>query len=315
MTVPRIGISSCLLGEKVRWDGSHKHDAWLTGPLGSHIEWVAVCPEVEIGMGTPREAIHLAGKPDNPRLVGVDSGEDWTGRMEAWSEKRVRQLEKMNLSGYVLKKNSPSCGMERVKIWRASGQPTKDGVGAFAAILLRHLPLLPVEEEGRLEDPVLREHFVERVFAHRRWLDLAAGRFAMGPVVEFHSRHKLQLLAHSPDHYRRLGPLVAKGRALGAEGFRTEYGRLFMEGLAQKATRGRHVNVLQHMAGHFKESLSDEERRGIEESIADYRGREVALEVPLRLIRQGARRLKLEYLLHQTYFEPAPAGLKLRNHV
>jgi len=311
VTPPRVGISSCLLGENVRWDGGHKRDVWLKDALGPHVEWVPVCPELEIGMGVPREAVHLAGAPANPRLVGVDSGDDWTARMEFYSSKRVRQLGAMDLSGYVLKKNSPSCGMERVKVWRPSGQPTRDGVGAFAAVLMERLPLLPVEEEGRLEDAPLREHFVERVFAHRRWRDLAAAPFRARDLVDFHARHKLQLLAHSPDHYRRLGPLVARAKAA----VRDDYGRLFMEGLSQKATRGRHVNVLQHMAGYFKEGLTSEERRGIEEAIADYRAREVALEVPVRLIRQGARRLKVAYLLQQTYFDPVPAGLKLRNHV
>jgi uncharacterized protein YbbK (DUF523 family)/uncharacterized protein YbgA (DUF1722 family) len=308
MNAPRLGISACLLGENVRWDGGHKRDPWLKDALGKHVEWVPVCPELEVGMGVPRESVHLAGAPSDPRLVGVTSGEDWTARMSAYSAKRVSQLAAMDLAGFVLKKNSPSCGMERVKVWRASGQPTKDGTGAFASVLLDRLPDLPVEEEGRLEDPDLREHFVERVFAHHRWRHCGP---AARDLVDFHARHKLQLLAHSPDHFRRLGPIVARGRSAD----RAEYGRLFREGLARKTTRGRHVNVLQHMAGYFKEGLSAEERRGIEEAIADYRAREVALEVPVRLIRQGARQLKVAYLLQQTYFDPAPPGLKLRNHV
>jgi uncharacterized protein YbbK (DUF523 family) len=164
----RIGISSCLLGEEVRWDGGHKRDHFITDTLGEYFEWVPVCPELEVGMGVPRETVRLTGTPESPRTVGVKSGRDWTAPMRDYSRERVRGLEKMDLSGYILKSDSPSCGMERVRVYPEKGTAIRKGVGIFARALMEHFPLLPVEEEGRLCDPGLRENFIERVFAYRR---------------------------------------------------------------------------------------------------------------------------------------------------
>jgi uncharacterized protein YbgA (DUF1722 family)/uncharacterized protein YbbK (DUF523 family) len=312
----RIGISSCLLGQNVRYDGGHKKDAFATGLLARFVTFVPVCPEVEVGMGTPRETIRLERRGDGVRLVAPKSGIDHTDAMRRWAERRVSQLEKLDLSGYVLKKDSPSCGMERVRVHGArGGPPARDGRGAFAAVLLDRLPLLPVEEEGRLHDLPLRENFVERVFAYRRLRDLFAGRWSQGDLVRFHTAEKLLVLAHEPAAYARLGRLVAgaKGRPRGEVA--REYAEVYMGALAKLATRGRHANVLQHMAGYFKETASPADRAELGEAIADYRRGLVPLIVPVTLLKHHVRRHDVAYLAGQRYLEPHPKELMLRNHV
>jgi uncharacterized protein YbgA (DUF1722 family)/uncharacterized protein YbbK (DUF523 family) len=315
----RIGISSCLLGREVRFDGGHKEDRFLTGVLARHVTWVPVCPEVEIGMGVPREAIRLVDDPRDdfgPRLVGTRSGTDHTDAMRAWARRRVRALDAQDLCGYVLKKDSPSCGMERVKLHSASGAPAaRTGVGLYARALIDHAPLLPVEEEGRLHDDRLRDNWVERVFAFRRFKDLAARRYARGAVVEFHTAHKFQLLAHGTAPYQALGRLVARIAEFTPAAFLEAYGEAFMRALQARATPARHVNVLQHVAGFFKQALSSGDKRELEEVLADYRAGLVPLIVPITLVKHHARAHGAEYVLAQTYLSPHPKELMLRNHV
>jgi uncharacterized protein YbbK (DUF523 family) len=208
----RIGISRCLLGDGVRYDGGHKRDAFLTDVLGRFVEWVPVCPEVEAGLGTPREAMRLVGHDEGPRLITIKHGTDHTQMMTRFSERRVRELDALDLSGYVFKKGSPSCGIERVRLYNEHGMPTRNGVGLFAQAVMERFPLIPVEEEGRLNDPVLRENFIERMFCYRRWRDLTAGRVTRGAIVSFHTAHKYLLLAHSQAHYQALGRLVADAK-------------------------------------------------------------------------------------------------------
>ncbi len=312
----RIGVSSCLLGKKVRYDGQHKRDDFLTEVLDPFTEWVPVCPELELGMGVPREPIRLVGRADSPRLLAEKSGADHTAAMQAYAERRVAELAGADLDGYVLKKSSPSCGMERVRVYpEKRGPPRRDGVGAFARVLLERLPLLPVEEEGRLHDPALRESFVERVFAYARWKAAVAGGMTRGRLVAFHTAHKLSLLAHSPAAYRRLGALVGrlgKGSIAAAV---ADYGAGFMEALRVPATRGRHLNVLQHMAGYFRDALAPDDRKELEGIVADYGKGLVPLVVPLTLVRHHVRRQGVEYLAGQTYLDPDPKELCLRNHV
>jgi uncharacterized protein YbgA (DUF1722 family)/uncharacterized protein YbbK (DUF523 family) len=282
--------------------------------LGPHVDWVAVCPEVEVGMPVPREAIRLVGLGARPRLLAERSQTDWTEAMEGWARAKVEQLAALDLSGFVVKKGSPSCGLERVRVHGLrGGAPRRDGTGAFTRVLVERLPLLPVEEEGRLHDPLLRESFVERVFAYTRWKALLAGGLDRGALVAFHTAHKLALLAHHPDAYRKLGRVVggAKGRPVAA--LAEAYGALFMAALGRPATRGRHVNVLQHMVGYFKE-LPREERRELEEVVADYGRGHVPLVVPLTLLRSQVRRHGVDYLAGQTYLAPDPKELMLRNH-
>ena len=320
---PRLGISASLLGQPVRYDGQHKRDPFCVDVLGPFVEWVPVCPEVEVGMGTPRPSLRLIGLTGAPRLVAERTGEDWTARMAALAKERVEALAGLGLSGYVTKKGSPSCGLERVPVFPAgpdgraavgrAPRRDRDGMGAFVRVLSARLPLLPIEEEGRLFDPGLRESFVERVFAYRRWQALLAAGATRGGLVAFHTAHKLALLSHSPDAYRRLGRIVAaaKGRPLRA--VTDEYGALFMAALAKVATRGRHVNVLAHMAGYFKEAPPPD-RAELAEAIADFERGHVPLVVPLTLLRSQVRRHGVDYLAGQTYLDPDPKELMLRNH-
>jgi len=308
----RLGVSACLLGEPVRYDGGHKRDTFLTDVLGPHVDWVPVCPEVELGLGVPRPTLRLAGSPKAPRLLQEASGEDLTARMRAYAVARVSELERLDLDGYVLKRASPSCGLLRVRVYREHGAPGADGRGLFAAALVEGMPMLPVEEEGRLTDPGLRENFIERVFAMARWRAFLGGGSRARDLVAFHAGQKFAVLAHSPAHYTRLGRLVAAaGRSLKL----AEYGRVLMEALAVRATRGRHANVLQHLAGHFRRDLAPGDRAELGEVIEEYRRGLVPLVVPLTLVRHHVRRLGVAYLAEQVYLSPHPRELMLRNHV
>jgi uncharacterized protein YbgA (DUF1722 family)/uncharacterized protein YbbK (DUF523 family) len=311
----RIGISSCLLGCKVRFDGGHKKDDFLVNTFGHWVEWLPVCPEVEVGMGTPRESIRLVREDDEVRLVAPKSGRDWTAEMREYSARRTAALEAADLCGYVLKKDSPSCGMERVKIHRPGGMPHKDGRGVFAEALLARYPNLPVEEEGRLCDPHLRDNFVERVFAYYRLRTFFGGRWTIGGLVAFHTAHKLQLMAHSPQAYEALGRLVAGAKAMEHGELRRRYEDLFMQGLKPIATARRNTNVLLHVLGYFKKSLDRDSRAELLALIEDYGKGLVPLVVPITLIRHWVRVHDVRYLAGQTFLEPHPKELMLRNHV
>lgn len=311
----RLGISTCLLGENVRFDGGHKLDRYLRDTLGAYVEYVPVCPEVECGMGVPRESMHLEGDPGRPRLVTTRTGKDLTERMEAWARRRVAELEKENLCGFVFKSDSPSSGMERVKVYSGKGsQPVRQGIGIFARTFMERFPLLPVEEEGRLHDPVLRENFIERIFACKRWGEAAAAGRKAASLVKFHSAHKLLLLSHSEKHYREMGKLVARAGTIPARELFALYETLLMEALRLKATPAKNANVLQHMAGYFKKQLSAGERQELQEVIGEYRRGDIPLVVPVTLIRHYVRKYDEPYLKDQVYLHPHPQELKLRNH-
>jgi len=311
----RIGISTCLLGRPVRWDGGHKRDAFLTGQLAPFVEWVPVCPEVEIGMGVPRETIRLVARAGVQRLVAERSGRDWTDAMRAFVRRRVRELEALELCGYVLKKDSPSCGMERVRVWNEKGMADKRGRGVFAEALLAAAPALPVEEEGRLADPRLRENWIERVFAFRRVRSLFARRWTRGGLVAFHTAHELQLLSHSPKHYAELGRLVAGAQGLAPAALRERYVEGFMDALRHLATPRRQVDVLQHVLGYFRRRLDERDRRELAALVEGYGRGLVPLVVPITLIRHHVARLGVESLAGQVYLEPHPKELMLRNRV
>ena len=320
---PRLGVSRCLLGDSVRHDGGHKRDPFLVSTLGPHVEWVPVCPEVEAGMGTPREAVRLVLRTgtDAPRLLGVSSGTDWTRPMHGWSREAVRTLSRLNLSGYILKKGSPSCGMERVRVHApaaADGGRTaaiRNGRGIFADALLRAFPNLPVEEEGRLQDPRLRDNFIERIFAYRRLRALFGGRWTRGALVDFHTAHKLQMLAHSRRRYAELARLVAAAATLPRAELVRRYETGFMAGLARLATPGRHADVMLHMLGHLRPGLDRAARDELLAYIEDHRRGLVPLVVPVTLLRHHVRRRGVAYLGEQTYLDPHPKELCLRNHV
>jgi len=311
----RVGISTCLLGENVRFDGGHKRDPYLVEILGRYVEWVPVCPEVELGLGTPRETLRLVRIGEDVRMVMPKTGQDHTDGMRLFADRRVRKLEKEELCGYILKKDSPSCGMERVRVFDAHGVPAKSGRGLFADALLRHFPNLPVEEEGRLSDPRLRENFIERVFAYRRLRTLFAARWKVGDVVAFHTAHKLLLMAHSPKANASLGRLVAEAKKMPRPVLRERYETEFMRALSAIATTKRQANVLLHIVGYFRERLDADSRRELLGVIEDYRRGLVPLIVPITLIRHYVRRFDVPYLRGQIYLEPHPKELMLRNHV
>jgi uncharacterized protein YbgA (DUF1722 family)/uncharacterized protein YbbK (DUF523 family) len=311
----RLGVSACLLGESVRYDGGHKRDDFLTRILGNYVEWVPVCPEVDIGLGVPRATLRLVGSPESPRLVQEATGEDLTDRLRAYAQGRLRELERLELDGYVLKRGSPSCGLFRVRVYQGAGAPSAAGRGLFAAALVEGLPMLPIEEEGRLTDPGIRENFIERVFAMARWRVFLGARPRARDLVAFHTTHKLAVLSHSPAHYARLGRLVARSGPALTRDTLAAYGRLLMEALAVRATRGRHANVLQHLAGHFTRGLGSEGRAELVEIIEEYRRGLVPLIVPVTLVRHHVRCLGIAYLSEQVYLSPHPSELMLRNHV
>jgi uncharacterized protein YbgA (DUF1722 family)/uncharacterized protein YbbK (DUF523 family) len=311
----RVGISSCLLGQEVRFDGGHKRDRFLTDTFGRFVEWVPVCPEVEAGFGTPREPMRLVDTDGRLRLVTVRTQSDLTDRLERYARRRVDELAGDDLSGYVLKKDSPSCGLERVKVYARPSAPTRTGTGLFAAVLRRRYPFLPVEDEGRLSDPRLRENFIERVFAYRRARDLFGRRWTIGELVAFHTAHKLTLMAHSTAAYRTLGQIVARSRSQPRSEVEARYFEGFMTALVAIATPRRHANVLQHMAGYFKSLLDRGEKAELAATIEDYRAGLVPLVVPMTLIRHHVRRHDVTYLAQQIHLDPHPKELMLRNHV
>lgn len=311
----RIGVSSCLLGAEVRFDGGHKRNDFLTGVFGRFVEFVPVCPEFELGLGVPRESLRLTRADGEIRMVGNLSGADHTAAMNRFAARRVAALAREQLSGYVLKKDSPSCGMERVRVYASGGTPARDGRGLFAAALIARYPHLPVEEEGRLNDPRLRENFIGRVFAYRRIRDFFDRRWTAGELVAFHTAHKLQLLAHSPRVYAELGRTVARAKAIDRDELREGYEREFMGAMAKVVTPARQANVLQHIAGYFRDHLDPDSRRELATLIDDYRRGLIPLIVPITLMRHYVRRFEIAYLAGQVYLEPHPKELMLRNHV
>lgn len=310
----RIGISACLAGEGVRFDGGHKHEPFLTATVARFVEFVRVCPEVDVGMGVPREAVRLVRRDGGVAMVGNKTGRDWTDPMVGYSRQKARELGELGLCGYILKKGSPTCGMERVRLYSEAGMPEKNGVGLFARVLKETLPDLPVEEEGRLHDPPLRENFFEAVFAYRRLQTLFGKPWTTGDLVRFHTAEKMLLLAHDPAGYKELGRLVAGASGRDQEEVAGEYRARFMAAMRRKPTRGRHTNVLQHMLGFFREHLDARARGDLDAEVEQYRQGLVPLVVPVTLVAHYVRLLEEPYLQGQTYLQPHPRELMLRNH-
>ena len=317
-----LGISTCLLGEQVRYDGGHKLDRFLTNVLGRYVEWVPVCPEVEMGLPTPRESMRLVGDAGAPRLVAPKAGIDYTEQMQSWASRRVDELAKVALHGFVFKKDSPSSGLFRVKVYNEHGMAPRNGTGMFPREVMNRFPLLPLEEEGRLNDMPLCENFIERVFAYYRWTEMleeyrtGSPPRTAGPLVRFHTAHKLTLMAHSPKHYTEMGRLVANAGKREWDELTADYGTLLMEGLAVLGTRGKHVNVLQHLMGYLKDYLSSEDKQELLGLIEDYRQGLLPLIVPLTLLKHHLNRHPVPDWVHQqVYLHPYPKELMLRNHV
>lgn len=309
-----IGVSSCLLGEKVRYDGGHKHDRYITDTLGRFFRFVPVCPEVGCGLSIPREAMRLEGDPSAPRLVTNRTGIDLTERMLDFCRKKVVELEREDLCGFIFKKDSPSSGLFRVKVY-GGGAPARNGRGLFADALVKHFPLLPVEEEGRLYDMNLRENFIERVFAFRSWKDFLLGPCGMGDLVAYHTGRKLQIMAHSPEIYREMGKLVAEGKRLSRVQLLESYRELLMWALSLHATVKKNTNVLSHIMGYFKKYLTPGEKEELLEIIRQYHEQLIPLIVPVTLLKHYVNKYDQGYLKSQSYLNPHPMELMLRNHV
>lgn len=311
----RLGVSTCLLGENVRFDGGHKHDSYLTGTLGPFVEWVPVCPEVEIGLGTPRESLHLAGDPAAPRLVTTKTQRDYTEAMLQFSSAKIAQLKRLRLNGYILKKDSPSCGMARVRVYSEKGMPARNGVGLFARALMDGIPELPIEEEGRLNDPALRENFIVRIFCHYRWQRFLEPPFRLAALITFHAQHKFLLLAHHEKNFREMGKLVAAGKSLAPKALLARYEELYFAALRHPAPKRKHTNVLQHLAGYFKKQLDEKDKKELQATIADYHRGLLPLIVPLTLLKHYITKFDVQYLQDQVYLNPHPKELMLLNHV
>ena len=310
----RIGVSSCVIGEEVRWNGGHSRQRYLTDMLGPFVEYVPVCPEVEVGMGVPRPTVRLVREGETIRMIDPKNDVDWTSSMNRLSRARASELAGEDLSGFVLKKDSPTCGVFRVRIYSDSGVQ-RNGRGLFADALIQRLPHLPVEEEGRLNDPRIRENFVERIFAYRRVKDLFKPRWTVGDVVAFHTREKLLLRAHDERGYRELGKLVAAAKSIPRAAFADDYADRFMAVMKRQATVAKHVNVLQHMVTFLRWDGDEVGRAEMREAIADYKAGLVPLVVPVTLIRHLANRHDRQILLESSYLSPHPKELMLRNHV
>lgn len=310
----RIGISSCLTGEKVRYDGEHQRFNYATDVLAAYFSLVPVCPEVEVGMPVPRETIHLEGDPADPRVIAPGSGTDWTRRLKSWSRRRLRELAAENLSGYIFKKNSPSCGVYRVKVYNDQGKYSRVGRGLFAAAFTAAYPLAPVEDEDRLGDEKIRDHFIERVFAYHRLKRVFAGRWHRKSVVAFHRGEKYVLMAHSPRFAKDLDKLVESIAKMTPAAFRDRYGELFMACLEARSTVNRQVKVLGRITRDLRAVLSPAELNQANTLLQKYRQGLVPRIVPLALLKHFAEIHDVSPLKEQSYLYPHPGELMLRNH-
>lgn len=311
----KIGISSCLLGERVRYDGGHKLDRYITETLGQYFKWVSVCPEVEYGLPVPRKAMRLEGDPDSPRLVTIHTGIDHTEGILKWAKKRLKDLEQEKLCGFIFKSRSPSSGIGGVKIYTTSGIPRCKGVGIFGGAFIRYFHFIPVIDDGRLHDTQLRENFSERVFVYKRWQEFIKKDRTIQDLAAFHTEHKLLILSHSPKHFSALGCLVANAKKYKREELHSEYIRILMHGLQLIATVKKNTNVLMHITGHFKKHLSSDEKQELLEVIDNYHKGLIPLIVPITLVRHYVRKFDETYLKKQYYLNPHPLELMLRNHV
>lgn len=309
-----VGISQCLMGESVRYDGGHKHDFYITGTLQRYFELIPVCPELAIGLGVPREPIRLVGNPKQPRAVGIRNASlDVTQKLQEYGLQQSRELAQ--LCGYIFKRGSPSCGMERVKVYGNQGMSAKQGSGIYAQVFMQQQPLIPCEEEGRLGDPQLRENFIQRVFVLHRWRILRSSRLTAAKLVEFHSRHKYMVMAHSLIAYKDLGRLIATAGKTGIRDLADNYILQLMNALKCIATRKQHANVLEHLLGYLKKSISKEDKQELLDSIREYRLGELPLVVPITLLKHHFRHHPDLYIEKQYYLSPHPRELMLRNMI
>ncbi|MDD3095994.1 MAG: DUF523 and DUF1722 domain-containing protein [Candidatus Neomarinimicrobiota bacterium] len=311
----KVGISSCLLGNEVRYDGQHKLDRFLRDELGKYVEWYPLCPEMECGLPIPRESMRLVGDdPENPRLLTVRSKRDITPQMENYTVKRLDQLASEKLRGFVFKSKSPTSGMRGVKIYTEQGLPSRSGSGIFAREFMKRFPNLPAEDEGRLHDAAIRENFIETLFVFDRWRTFLETDASPAGLIAFHSTHKYLLMAHAPAGLREAGKIVAAAKRPKLQESLENYESVLIKTLRLHATVKKHVNVLQHIMGYFKDLLSSDEKQELLEVIARYAKSYVPLIVPIVLLNHYVRKYDEPYLKNQWYLHPHPDELKLRNH-
>jgi len=310
----RLGISACLLGRAVRYDGGHRLDPFLADTLGRLVEYIPVCPEVECGLPVPREPMRLEGDPEHPRLITIRTRRDLTARMERWARRRVRELARENLCGFIFKCRSPSCGIASVKVYAAGRRPRRRGAGIFARLFIERFAAAPVEEDERLRDPARRENFIERLFTLKRWRECVARGPARAAPAAFHARHDLLLRAHSPARTREMARLLAGAGDFSPADLRARYFDALAATLRLRATARKHADVLQRVARSLGRCLSADERRDLAETIAAYRREEAPLVVPVTLLAHHARVCRRADLLEQVYLFPHPLELRLRNH-
>ncbi|MEF1310567.1 DUF523 and DUF1722 domain-containing protein [Vibrio mytili] len=308
----KVGISSCVLGERVRFDSGHKVSNFVTKELSQFFDFVSVCPEVGVGMPVPRPTIRLISDNERIALVETKNPEnDHTDNMLAYSANKVDELQSEDLCGYIVCAKSPTCGMERVKVY-TKHNASKEGVGLYTQTLMKKMPWLPVEEDGRLNDPVLKENFITRVFCLKDFYSSMDGEPTRGKIIDFHSRYKLTLMAHHPESYRSLGRLVANVAAYDIEEFYKEYRLGLMKALGNRASRKNNTNVLMHLQGYFKRSLTKEEKEELATVIDDYRIGTLPLLAPLTLIKHYLNTYPDEYLQKQKFLDPHPQEMRLR---
>ncbi len=311
----KVGISSCLLGNEVRFDGGHKHSRLCTDSLSHYFQFIPECPEVSSGMSIPRKPIRLVGDIDDPSVVAVnDSSIDYTEQLETFSQNKVKQLDA--LCGYIFMQKSPSCGVFRVKVYQEGGQPAAaPGRGIYAKAVMEAYPLLPVEESGRLEDPVLRESFITRVYAYHNWQQLKKKGLSYKAIIQFHASYKYCLMARSPSNYVEPGRLLADAGNHNIDELATRYFSLLMDNLSVLATRKTHANVLMHLQGYLKKVLSAKEKKELSNIIEQYRNDQVPLIVPITLLKHHFNNHPDPYIAQQAYLQPYPDDLSLRNAI
>lgn len=310
-----VGISACLLGEQVRYDGGHKRSKMCLEDFAAFFDYQSFCPEVSAGFGTPRPTMRLVGDPADPTLTFVEnSGEDLSEKLRAGFRDKLEQFSRVD--GYILMKKSPSCGMERIKVYRDNGMPHETtSRGLFADALIKKFPQLPVEEEARLNDDRLRENFVMRVFAHHYFRCDVSDTPTYKSLLDYHSSYKYLLMAHSQVAYRELGRMLAKSSALPIDEVLADYFPAFMQAIGKPATRAGHTNVLQHILGYLKKTVPGEARQNIDSVIAQYRRGEVNLTTPLTLLSHYIQQSGSDYVRMQRYLAPYPSALGLGNQV
>lgn len=309
-----IGVSACLLGREVRFDGGHKRSRFITDSLARHFELSAFCPEVAIGMGTPRQPIRLTGDAQSPEAVGVKTPElNVTQPLRDYGKKTAGDIH--DLCGFIFKKDSPSCGMARVKVYNTAGMPERVGTGLFAREVMKANPLLPVEEEGRLNDAGLRDNFITRVYVYARWKALINAGLSKSGLLEFHTGHKYLVMSHSPARYRELGRMLSDLSRASLADIADSYITSLMQALSVPATRKRHTNVLQHLLGYMKNTLDSAHRMDLDRTIDAYRRGEYPLVVPIRLLQHHFSMHPRPYIRQQVYLDPHPQELLLRNNL